>query len=93
MSSTSSTAAVAANRCSANRKYGVRLATVTNPSYIGPVTAQLYNTEILRLAAETAQAVRLPDPHASVEKRSAVCGSRVTVDIALGEDGRVAGVG
>ncbi|MDJ0277275.1 iron-sulfur cluster assembly scaffold protein [Sphingomonas sp. 2R-10] len=57
------------------------------------MTANLYNTEILRLAAETAQAVRLPEPHASVEKRSAVCGSRVTVDIALGDDGRVAAVG
>ncbi len=57
------------------------------------MTANLYNTEILRLAAETAQAVRLPEPHASVEKRSAVCGSRVTVDIALGDDGRVSEVG
>ncbi|MGN7160454.1 iron-sulfur cluster assembly scaffold protein [Sphingomonas sp. SAFR-052] len=57
------------------------------------MTANLYNTEILRLAAETAQAVRLSDPHASVEKRSPICGSRVTVDITLGEDGRVAAVG
>lgn len=57
------------------------------------MSANLYNTDILRLAAETAQAVRLPDPHASVEKRSPICGSRVTVDIALGDDGRVAGVG
>jgi len=57
------------------------------------VTANLYNTDILRLAAETAQAVRLPDPHASVEKRSPICGSRVTVDIALGDDGHVAAVG
>lgn len=57
------------------------------------MTANLYNTDILRLAAETAQAVRLPDPHASVEKRSPICGSRVTVDIALGDDGHVAAVG
>lgn len=57
------------------------------------MTANLYNTEILRLAAETAQAVRLPEPHASVEKRSPICGSRVTVDIALGDDQRVAAVG
>ncbi len=53
----------------------------------------LYNTEILRLAADTARAVRLTDPHASVEKRSPICGSRVTVDIALGPDGTVAEVG
>ncbi|MGN5374511.1 iron-sulfur cluster assembly scaffold protein [Sphingomonas hankookensis] len=57
------------------------------------MTANLYNTEILRLAAETAQAVRLAEPHASVEKRSPICGSRVTVDIALGEDDRVAAAG
>lgn len=57
------------------------------------MTANLYNTEILRLAAETAQAVRLPEAHASVEKRSPICGSRVTVDISLDEDGRVAAVG
>ncbi|KQN06399.1 MULTISPECIES: iron-sulfur cluster assembly scaffold protein [unclassified Sphingomonas] len=53
----------------------------------------LYNTEILRLAADTARSVRLAEPHASVEKRSPVCGSRVTVDIALGPDDRVAEVG
>nr|WP_277923884.1 iron-sulfur cluster assembly scaffold protein [Sphingomonas hankookensis] len=35
----------------------------------------------------------MPEPHASVEKRSPICGSRVTVDIALGDDGRVAAVG
>lgn len=57
------------------------------------MTAPLYNTEILRLAAETAQAVRLTDPHASVEKRSPICGSRVTIDVSLGDDGRVAAVG
>ncbi len=57
------------------------------------MTEKLYNTEILRLAADTARAVRLTDPHASVEKRSPVCGSRVTVDIDLDPDGRVAAVG
>lgn len=57
------------------------------------MTAPLYNTEILRLAAETAQAARLSDAHASVEKRSPICGSRVTVDVALGDDDRVAAVG
>ncbi len=57
------------------------------------MTANLYNTEILRLAAETAQAVRLSEPHATVEKRSPICGSRVTVDIAIGDDGRVAQAG
>ncbi len=69
------------------------MATVTNAPYIDAVTANLYNTEILRLAADTARAVRLSDPDASVEKRSPICGSRVTVDIDLGDDGRVAAVG
>jgi NifU-like protein involved in Fe-S cluster formation len=57
------------------------------------VTANLYNTEILRLAADTARAVRLTDPQASIEKRSPICGSRVTVDVTLGNDDRVAEVG
>lgn len=57
------------------------------------MTAPLYNKEILRLATETALHERLVDPDASVEKRSAVCGSRVTVDIVLDADERVARVG
>lgn len=57
------------------------------------MNAALYNTEILRLAASIPYAERLVDPQASVEKRSPICGSRVTVDLDLGEDGRVARVG
>ncbi|MES2753158.1 MAG: iron-sulfur cluster assembly scaffold protein [Pseudomonadota bacterium] len=53
----------------------------------------LYNAEILRLAAAIPYAERLADPMASVERRSPICGSRVTVDIDLGDDGRVAAVG
>lgn len=60
---------------------------------MGVVSAALYNTEILRLAAATARASRLDNPHASVEKRSPICGSRVTVDIDLDDRGRVAAVG
>ena len=48
----------------------------------------LYNTAILRLAASPAPP-RLVDPQASVVRVSPVCGSRVTVDLDLGEDGRV----
>ncbi|WP_174293039.1 iron-sulfur cluster assembly scaffold protein, partial [Sphingomonas bacterium] len=36
---------------------------------------------------------RLPDAQATIEKRSPVCGSRVTVDLSLGEDGRIVEVG
>lgn len=53
----------------------------------------LYNREILRLAAALPHDGRLAAPDASAEKRSPVCGSRVTVDIRLGPDGRVAEVG
>lgn len=57
------------------------------------MSAPLYNAEILRLAASIADAERLADADGSAEKRSPVCGSRVTVDLALGRDGRVAEVG
>lgn len=57
------------------------------------MNAPLYNTQILRLAAEIPFHQRLADPAASVEKRSPVCGSRVTVDIDLDNEGRVAAVG
>ena len=57
------------------------------------MTAPLYNTEILRLAATIPHHQRLPNPMASVEKRSPVCGSRVTVDVDLDGSGRVAALG
>lgn len=53
----------------------------------------LYNTAILRLAASIPHQLRLPAPQASVVKVSPVCGSRVTVDLDLGPDGRVARFG
>ena len=53
----------------------------------------LYNAEILRLAADIPYAERLADPHGTAERRSPICGSRVTVDVALGPDGRVSEVG
>ena len=57
------------------------------------MSGTLYNTAILRLAASIPHHVRLTAPHATVERRSPICGSRVTVDVALGDDGRVAEVG
>ena len=53
----------------------------------------LYTTDILRLASSIPHHQRLPHAQATAEKRSPVCGSRVTVDVALGPDGRVAAVG
>lgn len=57
------------------------------------MTAPLYNTEILRLAASIPYQERLPQPRASVEKRSPICGSRVTVDVDVDEAGRVTALG
>jgi NifU-like protein involved in Fe-S cluster formation len=57
------------------------------------MNAPLYNHDILRLAAELPFGERLAAPMASVEKRSPVCGSRVTVDLDLDAEGRVAAVG
>ncbi|ODP38272.1 iron-sulfur cluster assembly scaffold protein [Sphingomonas turrisvirgatae] len=57
------------------------------------MNAPLYNTQILRLAASIPYHDRLPNPMASVEKRSPVCGSRVTVDVNVDADGRVREIG
>lgn len=57
------------------------------------MNAPLYNTEILRLAASIPFHERLAAPMASVEKRSPVCGSRVTVDVEVDAEGRVSALG
>lgn len=61
--------------------------------YIQPMNAPLYNTEILRLAASIPYQERLAEPMGTSEKRSPICGSRVTVDVTLDEQGRVAELG
>lgn len=53
----------------------------------------LYNNDILRLAASIPYHERLTDPMASAEKRSMICGSRVTVDVCLDAAGHVAELG
>ena len=53
---------------------------------------KLYSDRILQLAAEIPNAVRLEAPHASVRKRSPLCGSTVTVDVEL-HDGRISAFG
>lgn len=57
------------------------------------VTAPLYNARILRLAASIPHHARLDAPMASIEKRSPVCGSRITLDLNADDEGRVAGLG
>ncbi|WP_439534183.1 iron-sulfur cluster assembly scaffold protein [Polymorphobacter sp.] len=57
------------------------------------MSEQLYNQTILRLAADGGLAERLPDPQGSAVKVSPVCGSRVTADVRLDADGRIAAHG
>lgn len=54
------------------------------------MSSPLYNREILRLAASVPPRRRLDAPDATSERRSPTCGSRVRVDVRMGEDGRVA---
>lgn len=57
------------------------------------MSAPLYNSTILRLAAAIPHHERLAEPGATVEKRSPVCGSRVIVDVMLDGEGRVSAIG
>jgi NifU-like protein involved in Fe-S cluster formation len=57
------------------------------------MSAALYNTSILRLAASIPHDARLPHAQGTAEKRSPVCGSRVTVDVMLDGEGRIAALG
>ncbi|WEK42862.1 MAG: iron-sulfur cluster assembly scaffold protein [Candidatus Sphingomonas colombiensis] len=56
------------------------------------MNAPLYNERILRLTTQVPDR-RLDAPMATSEKRSPICGSRVTVDVNLGADGRVSEIG
>ncbi|MGC6328767.1 iron-sulfur cluster assembly scaffold protein [Rhizorhabdus sp. FW153] len=57
------------------------------------MSATLYNAQILRLATAIPHQQRLDQPQATVSRRSPICGSRVTVDVALDPQGRVAALG
>lgn len=57
------------------------------------MNAPLYDSAILRLATTVPHLGRLPDAQVSSEKRSALCGSRVAVDVRLDAEGRVAALG
>lgn len=60
---------------------------------MGRMSAALYNSTILRLATSIPHQTRLDQPQASVARRSPICGSRVTVDVVIGPDGRLAELG
>lgn len=53
---------------------------------------KLYSARILALAADIPHLGRLDAPHASVTRRSPLCGSSVTVDVSI-SDGRLAALG
>ncbi|MFT6024118.1 MAG: NifU-like protein involved in Fe-S cluster formation [Ascidiaceihabitans sp.] len=53
---------------------------------------KLYSGRILALAADIPHLDRLAAPHATVKKRSPLCGSTVTVDIEV-QDGKIAAYG
>lgn len=53
----------------------------------------LYTVDILRLAASIPHLGPLDGAHGEAELRSPTCGSRVTVQVRLDEDGRVSGLG
>ena len=57
------------------------------------MNAPLYTTEILRLAVDAANYPRLAAPDGSEEARTPICGSRITVDVAVDAEGRVIAVG
>jgi NifU-like protein involved in Fe-S cluster formation len=52
--------------------------------------SDIYNDRILELAANLPRIGRLPSPDATATAHSKLCGSTVTIDVALGADGMVA---
>ncbi|PRX30549.1 NifU homolog involved in Fe-S cluster formation [Meinhardsimonia xiamenensis] len=54
---------------------------------------KLYSGRILELAASIPHTERLKAPQASVKRRSPLCGSTITVDVVLDDQGRIAEFG
>jgi len=57
------------------------------------MSAALYNTQILKLATSIPHQARLAQPQGTSERRSPICGSRVTVDVMLDSEGRIVELG
>lgn len=57
------------------------------------MTTALYNRDILRLAASIPHGGRLDRPHARVERRAPVCGSRIAVDVRVDAGGKIVALG
>jgi NifU-like protein involved in Fe-S cluster formation len=56
------------------------------------MTAPLYTTDILRLAASLGTQPTLDRIDGSADERAPTCGSRVRTQVQLGEDGRIEGI-
>lgn len=56
------------------------------------VPSPLYNRDILRLASSIPHLGRLEAPQGRAERVSAVCGSRVAIEVRLDGQGRIAGL-
>ena len=54
---------------------------------------EIYHNRVLELAANIPNVQRLPDAQGSARKVSRVCGSVITVDVKLDEDGKITEVG
>ncbi|PCG15647.1 MULTISPECIES: iron-sulfur cluster assembly scaffold protein [Sphingomonas] len=57
------------------------------------MSLDLYTPDVSALAVGNPYPERLAGADGSAERRSPICGSRVAVDVALGDDGRVAMLG
>jgi NifU-like protein involved in Fe-S cluster formation len=57
------------------------------------VASALYSKEILRLATSIPHLGRLTDPQGTSERRSPLCGSRITVDVIMDAEGHVLDIG
>jgi NifU-like protein involved in Fe-S cluster formation len=57
------------------------------------LSGALYSIDVLRMAARVADFPSLPDASLREERRSPTCGSRMTVTLALANDGTVSAIG
>ena len=64
------------------------IAEIEIQSYLSIMIDEIYNRRILELAADIPHLGRLPAPQATAIAHSKLCGSKVTVDLAM-ENGRV----
>ena len=57
------------------------------------MASALYSKDILRLATSIPHLGRLAEPQGTSERRSPVCGSRITVDVILDAEGHILEIG